>query len=253
MKNKIRIAFDSIKADKNLAEKTKQNVLKAVSGYKPKAMNALRFGVSCAACLLILAATGSWLFFVPTVCISIDINPSFELSVNRFDKVVSVESYNEDGKALIEALDIKYLSCYDAIDKIVKSEEIAVFLEDNDTLEIGVFGSDNAQTERLLSQINSCTGKSDNTYCYFDEDTKSEVAHKLGLSKGKYRAYEKLTELGIDVDVMQIRDMSMREIRELIAEFDDADNKNDCPENTLPACKESVTGKRHNYGKHNEE
>ena len=35
---------------------------------------------------------GHWLYFEPTAEISIDINPSLELELNRFNHVLSVES-----------------------------------------------------------------------------------------------------------------------------------------------------------------
>ena len=48
---------------------------------------------------------GTWLYFTPTMEISVDINPSIELGVNRFDRVISVDGYNEDGQALAQLLD----------------------------------------------------------------------------------------------------------------------------------------------------
>mgnify|MGYP006964182038 CR=1 FL=1 len=54
--------------------------------------------LSVAACLLLLFLGGRQFYFIPTVKISIDINPSMELGVNRFDRIVSVEGYNDDGK-----------------------------------------------------------------------------------------------------------------------------------------------------------
>ena len=41
-----------------------------------------------------------WLYFTPIAEISIDINPSIELRVNRFDQVISVDGLNGDGQAL---------------------------------------------------------------------------------------------------------------------------------------------------------
>src|SRR5699024_12320720 len=54
------------------------------------------------ACLFLLFFGGRWLFFTPTATISMDINPSIELNVNRFNQVIGVQSYNDDGEKLLD-------------------------------------------------------------------------------------------------------------------------------------------------------
>lgn len=61
--------------------------------------------VAAAACLVLiaLASGGGYVFFTPTAYISIDINPSLELGINRFDRIVSVEGYNAEAEELLES------------------------------------------------------------------------------------------------------------------------------------------------------
>lgn len=60
-------------------------------------------------CLLLMLALGSyWLFLVPTAFISIDLNPSLELSINRFDRVIAVQGYNDEGQAIADSLQLQY-------------------------------------------------------------------------------------------------------------------------------------------------
>lgn len=61
---------------------------------------------------------GSWLYFTPTAAISIDINPSIELEVNRFGRVLSVTGYNDDGRVLADSLPIKHLGYADAAEQV---------------------------------------------------------------------------------------------------------------------------------------
>ncbi len=76
--------------------------------------------------------------FTPTVEISIDVNPSIELGVNRFDKIISVSSYNNDGQELVDSLDIKYLDYAQAIDQILRNESVNALLSNNEVMTIGV-------------------------------------------------------------------------------------------------------------------
>lgn len=55
----------------------------------------------------------------PVAYVSIDINPSVELGVSVFDKVVSVQAYNDDGKKIIEGTDLTKYPIDNAISKLI--------------------------------------------------------------------------------------------------------------------------------------
>ena len=46
--------------------------------------------------------------FVPVNIISLDINPSIELGVNRMGYVIDAKAYNEDGEILLDNVDVGY-------------------------------------------------------------------------------------------------------------------------------------------------
>ena len=91
-------------------------------------------------CLLCLLAGVRWFYFTPTAQISIDINPSLELGVNRLDKVVYVKSYNEDGQELAEELDLNFQSYTEALGQIVSSAVVEELLSEDGVMTIGVWG-----------------------------------------------------------------------------------------------------------------
>lgn len=106
---------------------------------------------------MLFAFGGYWLYFTPTADISVDINPSIELGINRFDKVVSVSSYNDDGQELLDSINIKYMDYTEAVDQILANENIAALLDNDAVMTITVVGSDGSQSARLLSGVESCT------------------------------------------------------------------------------------------------
>ena len=55
--------------------------------------------LACLALVVALLGGGGWLWFTPTASVSVDINPSLELRLNRFSRVVAVEGANADGQA----------------------------------------------------------------------------------------------------------------------------------------------------------
>ena len=68
----------------------------------------LRFAASAAACL-VLFATPVWAYLTPYSYVSLDINPSFEFSVNRFDRVLQVKAINDDVRNTADKIDVSKL------------------------------------------------------------------------------------------------------------------------------------------------
>ena len=219
MNDRLKQAFNKIQAEEELKNSTKAFLYQKTKGYASAKITRYRRLLPAIACFLLVTFGGYWLYFTPTVEISIDVNPSIELGVNRFDKIISVSSYNNDGQELVDSLDIKYLDYAQAIDQILRNENVNALLSNNEVMTIGVIGSDNAQSAKVLSVIESYTDQESNTYCYYADPDEVEQAHEMGLSYGKYRAFLKLKTLDSTITAEKIQNMTMREIRDLIDEL----------------------------------
>ena len=222
MDNKIKNAFEQIHADEGLKERTKETVIRRMrtqtqSGRK---VPYRRFAAAAAGvCVLFLGGGGIWVYLTPTAAISIDVNPSIELGVNRFDRVVSVKGYNDDGRELAVSLNVRFMDYNEAVDQILTEEKIAELLSQDEVMTIAVVGSDSSRCSRMLSQLESCTESHQNVYCYSADSEEMEQAHHLGLSYGKYRAFLDVQELDLDITPEEIQGMTMREIRELTGDL----------------------------------
>lgn len=162
------------------------------------------------------------------------------MSINRFGQVISVEGFNEDGKILSDALDIKYKNYADAIEQIFNNDTIAALLSNNEVMTITVIGPDGQQTAKIFSGVKACAAKQGNTHCYFMESDEFDAAHELGLSCGKYRAFLELQLLDPDITPETVRGMTMREIREL------ANSLSPDGEDSDPPCTNRKNGHRGN-------
>lgn len=56
--------------------------------------------------LPVIAAGALWFLNSPAGCLPMDINPSAEMSFNRMHKVFDIKGMNQDGKALIQDLNL---------------------------------------------------------------------------------------------------------------------------------------------------
>ena len=104
-----------------------------------------------------------------------------------------------------------------AVEQVMANDTIEELLSKDEILTIGVIGNDKEKSEKILSEVEACTEKQKNTYCYSASTQEVEGAHEMGLSCGKYKAYLELHSLDGSITADDVRDMTMREIRDLIS------------------------------------
>lgn len=218
MNKALKGIFGPIRADDALKERTRAFLARETKNYSaaPGKMRRLPVYAAACACLLLVLLGGRWLYFTPTARISIDINPSIELSVNRFDRVIAVDGFNEDGLALSSALDVKYKNYAQAVEQVIRNDSVAALLADDEVMSITVVGSDRQQSARILSDVERCTAEHSNASCHFARSEEVADAHETGLSCGKYRAYLELHRLDPSITPEMVQGMTMREIQDRI-------------------------------------
>lgn len=215
MNNTLKELFGSIRAEEALKDRTKAFLEKKTRRYTRIRRRYPVSAVACA-CMLLVLLGGLGLYFTPTAKISIDINPSIELSVNRLDRVIRVDGMNEDGQALSRSLDVKYRHYSQAVEQILHCDSIGKLLSGDEVMTITVIGSDGQQSAKILSDVERCTANQRNTHCYFAHSEEVAAAHEAGLSCGKYRAFLELQRLDPEITPEAVQGMTMRQIREMI-------------------------------------
>lgn len=223
MEDKIKSAFDQIHAENELKDKTKDYLAKKL--YHKKETNTARFRkvpalVACSFILLV-GIFGYFSYSTPVAAISLDINPSVELEVNMYDRIINTTGYNDDGVLLADSLDIKNMNYEKAVDAVIESDYVTESLEKGNTLEVTVACS----SEKRSSEIKDCLENKNNisSNCIYDCSNREDVetAHSLGLSFGKYHAYLELQAVDPDITPEDVKDLTMKEIRDMISDCSD--------------------------------
>lgn len=222
--------FGPIRAEEDLKDRTRAFLAERTRNYGEASVKRRRYPAYAAACacLLLMLLGGRWLYFTPTAAISIDINPSLELSVNRFDRVIGVTGFNEDGQALSNTLDVKYKNYTQAVEQILHHDSVMALLSNGEVMAITVVGPD-GQSAKLLSGVETCTAGQGDIDCYSAQPEETAAAHNAGLSCGKYRAFLELQRLDPDVTPEAVQGMTMREIRDRIDRLS-SDGGSDAPQ-----------------------
>lgn len=238
--NDIKRAFDSIHAEDSL----KSNTIEFINTKRKPFSFPRLMPLAAAFVLFIIVGISSYLTYnTSTALISIDVNPSIELKINRFNKVISVEGYNDDGTELANNLDIINMNYEKAVEKILSLD-----FDDDSVFSITVASKNENRKEHLLSKLQNFS-KDETVFCGSATEEEVKEAHQAGLSFGKYKAYKKLHQYDEEITTDKIKDMPMKDIQNKLKDYEnDRDDNHD--DNNKPD-KENGKQENHNGENHN--
>lgn len=215
----VRDAFEAIAASDGLKQKALSAALKAAKPAKKKPR--LIMAMAAAAAIFVLVIGGYGMYMQPTAYISVDVNPSIELALNRTNNVVGARAYNPDGENILAGLDLKGRTYEDAIDAIMDKEREAGYLGDNAYVVFAVQSNNSAQEQDLMQVTQACVdshhGSAQTEYISVSEETREE-AHHHGMSAGKYQTFLELQEVDPTVTIEDSHHMSMHDMKNKIDE-----------------------------------
>lgn len=213
MKEQIQDAFRSIHADDAMINAALTAVKQECNKTKKKHNLTLCYSivVLCAVFLFFAGMGGYTAYATPVSYIGIEINPSIELALNRFDRVVEAEALNVDGEAVLQNLQLKNRYYTEAINILMNSNEVQNYLKQGEEPTFTV-ASDREQ--ELMIGIKSCNGgKYGSCQSLPTEIIKEAKNHNLSL--GKFRMYQQIVEYDSNFSTEECRNMTMRQLREL--------------------------------------
>lgn len=218
---------------------------------------------SIAAALIIVSVLAGYgmAFYRPVTYVTMDVNPSVEISLNRFDRTVDVVGLNEKGKRLVgNEKSYRALPAEEVMEtllerareqKFLNPESVVMItisnLKDEKKLALGKKLEQTAMKE--LEKIKGEGGISiqqegENKVELYVQHSSIKLhneAKKLGISEGKLVLYEKLKEKGINLELENIKKM---QVKDLIKELkfssgneekaEDKDKVNKTPQKQTP-------------------
>lgn len=227
----VRDAFDGVQ----MPDEAKQGALRAIEAlqvsaapdhenvlhafFAPKRHHRGWFISAAAACLILVAA----LFGVqhinstPTAFVDIDMNPSIELQVNRFDKVIGTQAMNDDGSMVLADLDLKGLPYEQAIAELTASAAFAAYLTPDSFVQFSVVTDSQSQQQALMTASEACIATLPcQSACESVTQAARAEAHDHGMGCGRYTAAQELMALDSTVTLEECETLSMRELRDRI-------------------------------------
>lgn len=174
--------------------------------------NTGRLCAMAASLLVVCAGIGS--YFVPAGYVSVDINPSLMMTLNPYNRVIDVQTFNDDARILLSRTDIKGRGAEESVEMLIKASEEIGYINDNNRdviLEV-VPGMIKPDMERIHHPNIELTNET------ADRET-LRMAQNIGVSMAKVKAIEEYTEKnGGDIrsNAVKFNDKSAKEMRTIM-------------------------------------
>lgn len=184
---------------------------------------------SAAASLLFLFGIGAHAYYTPYTYVSLDVNPSIEYSVNRFEKVLSVNGVNDDGTEIINEIsfeNLEHKNITDAISLTVNEILEAGYLDDATS---GIVITTSSENEEKAEDLAQNLEASANETCE-DNDCDATVtveavgatrvaeARALGVTPGKLNLVEKLIESSGNAENIDMEEWLHKSVKDIMAQ-----------------------------------
>lgn len=224
MREQMREAFDAVRTSEAYRQRMAQSVQERLAKRTRRhATGMLRYALAAACCFLVLVLGSYGVYAAPVTTVSLDINPSLTLQLNRFDRVVGVLCHNAQAQTVIQQLRVKNLTCEDAVTSILQSDAMHVYLKEDAQVYFCVAASSDQVARRVQTKLELCAG---NCHVQSSNDTATQKdvdeAAQAGMSVGRYCIYRRLVSSGVDVTQQDAASWSMKRLRACEKEGTDA-------------------------------
>ena len=210
---------------------TRQEPLKNSWLHKLCSPAQVRHVAAVCGCLLFFFAAGiggvySYENILVDSIVDMDVNPSFELKINKKDRVLSFTPLNEDAAQAAEGHTYKDWNVEDAVKDLYRiMEEKEYLTDDRRTVLISVENRNPNRVSQLQSQLSNCIRKtaeeSKKTVRIVTQEKKkdqalNQTAQNYHISSGKLQFIRMMTAAYPDLDEKTLSKMSMEELYRII-------------------------------------
>lgn len=218
--NRIQSAFDDIRADDALLEKTAA-YLQSQRGKRSNVRrfpHTLRRMAAFAAMLVLVVGVFSYtMLFTAIAHVSIDVNPSVELTLNRMNRVIGTFAFNDDGERILGELNLNGKRYDEAVALLVSALDAQGYLSDDALVSATVQTANNDREQSLCDTLLQSLGAVPNTAEIEVFPVSSQVleeAHGCHMTPAKYLAIQELLAVDDTATLEEYSDSNIRQIRQ---------------------------------------
>ncbi len=224
MNDKIKTAFDAIQAEDTLKNNTVlylHNEIQKRNRKKDRTVHRFVVAAASFAVLFVIGAVARYIYATPFAYVDIDVNPSIELTLNRFDKVIDVYAYNEDGESVLSGLTLEHETYSNALTVLMETISQKGYLESDGLVSVTLQTNDTYRETALIINAQACVanGMGANYQTArvdvfaVNADIRNQ-AYENNISPAKFLAIQELMEVDPTASIDGCRGHSISELRE---------------------------------------
>ena len=224
--NNLYKALEKIHAEEDLKQNTIQFLQKKIQekGKPRQRFSFARYSVVIVSIALVaFFGAFSYSYFTPNSYIGLDVNPSIELSINCFERVIDAQSYNSEGEEVLAGISLQHMGYDEATVLIMDKITELGYWKENTLVSITIQTNNPNRENTMLTTIESGVNShieahhTSGQVNVFSIDNKTlEHARDEGMSAAKYLAIMKLKELDPTATIEEHREHSVGEIQQII-------------------------------------
>ena len=182
----------------------------------------MRWTALAAACFAIVFISWFQLFHMTDATIYLDVNPSVSVDVNRMGRVLDAAADNEDGRILLDQMNLRNADIDAAMSELLTSMVRHGYLSRaQNTLLLSVSGRNEKRTEALRQRISSDAEQALSTLLgqgiileqnVDPDDTVDEISEHYGITPGKAALILKLLKDQPSWDLKELAGMPMADL-----------------------------------------
>lgn len=228
LNEKVFNIFDKVHAEEELKKKTADYLSMEIrKREKARKRKGWKFAVAFASlAIFLLCGRFSYkIYFIPSAYIDIDVNPSIELTLNSFGRVIRSSAYNGDGERILNEVHVCYADYNDAVEKLLTAMAANGYFERDGLLSVTVQAKETSRESSILDHLQETIDTCSQNHHYHTVADVSAVteevkacANKEHLSPAKYLAIQDLLEIDSSASFKECRKHSIHELRQLVRE-----------------------------------
>lgn len=208
MDKKIKDAFKQVTAEEELTQKTENRVLHSMRKQKdaPTKPSGIRRPAGLAlAVLLVLALLGPFIYNQPVSAVSIDSTDTTEIYFNRFNRIVDVVTYDENGDPISEEVTLHHRQFDEVMEEVLSDSS-------SENVYVTVASRNENRSERMMNELSHHQERMQNMHLYHSDKDIMNQARENSIPMGRMHAMHQLQ--GSDGDKDDLDKESTRELME---------------------------------------
>ena len=152
--NRITRAFSEIKTEDCLKESTMAFLKKKMNRKLGFFAKRLTVGFACALLLFFGVLFSYQNYFTVTAYVDIDVNPSMELALNRYGRVIAASAYNDDGVELLARVSVKNKEYKEALRLLINEMYLEGYIQKAELFSL-TLQTDEENQKKLLGELDT--------------------------------------------------------------------------------------------------